>query len=459
MAVTKIIPIRSSIEKSIDYICNPAKTYGSFFIHSEHCSPRTAALEFQHYLSQSRAGGNTIGRHLIQSFAPGEVSPETAHEIGIKLAGEILCGQYAFVMATHVNRGHIHNHFVWCAANVETHKKYRSNKQTYHQIRDASDRLCKENCLSVIVPHGVGKSYTEYNAEKQGTSWKATLKADINEALSETADFNDFLNRMQARGYEIKRGKYISFRAPGQERFTRAKTLGEDFAEDALKRKISQKSAPRTYTFIDRPAMSKPETNIPAEKPRRIGEVIDIQNNEKCQASGAYERWAKLHNLKVCAESLMVFQKYGSVENFEKHFEQCIGDKLTLGQSLNAAQSRIKELTDLRGNIITYMQTKDVYAQYQTAKRRDVFLQKNEADIIKHEAAKRALAKAKPPLPKIKEIELEITNLRASMSETDGLYKQISMELKQLSATRKNLQAITGRDISRPNNLTSDLYI
>ena len=112
MAVTKIIPIRTSISNSVDYICNPHKTDDRLLVHSEHCFPHTAGLEFQHYLSQTRAGGNTIGRHLIQSFAPGEVTPEQAHEIGKKLAAEVLKGEYAFVMATHVDRGHVHNHFV-----------------------------------------------------------------------------------------------------------------------------------------------------------------------------------------------------------------------------------------------------------------------------------------------------------------------------------------------------------
>lgn len=166
MAVTKIIPIRFTIEKSIDYICNPKKTDDLLYLHSEHCVPQTAALTFQHHLRQARAGGNTIGRHLIQSFAPGEVSPETAHEIGKKLAAEILGGQYAYVMATHIDRGHIHNHFVWGAANVETHTRYRSNKRTYHEIRSASDRLCEEYSLSVIVPQGRGKSYFKYQQEK-----------------------------------------------------------------------------------------------------------------------------------------------------------------------------------------------------------------------------------------------------------------------------------------------------
>ena len=128
MAVTKIIPIRVTLQNSVDYICNPDKTDDRLLVHSEHCFPNTAGLEFSHYLSQTRAGGNTIGRHLIQSFAPGEVSPEQAYEIGKKLAAEILGGQYAYVMTTHVDRDHVHNHFVWCAVNIETHNRYVSNK-------------------------------------------------------------------------------------------------------------------------------------------------------------------------------------------------------------------------------------------------------------------------------------------------------------------------------------------
>jgi hypothetical protein len=158
MAVTKIIPIRTTLQNSVDYICNPDKTDDRLLVHSENCYPNTAGLEFEHYLRQTRAGGNTIGRHLIQSFAPDEVTPEQAHEIGKQLAAEILKGEYAFVMATHVDRGHVHNHFVWCAANIVTHKRYRSNRETYHEIRNLSDRLCKENELSVIGPQGYGTS-------------------------------------------------------------------------------------------------------------------------------------------------------------------------------------------------------------------------------------------------------------------------------------------------------------
>ncbi len=282
MAVTKIIPIKVSIEKSVSYICNPDKTDGSLFIFSEHCFPETAALEFKYFMNQAQSGGNTIGRHLIQSFAPGEVTPEKAHEIGKRLAGEILKGEYAFVLATHVDRGHVHNHFVWCAANVVTHKRYRSNKNTYHEIRDASDKLCKENSLSIIEPRGAGKSYAEYNAERQGTSWKAKLRDAIESVISEASDFEDFLIKMEALGYEIKKGKYISFRAPWQERFTRAKTLGEGYAEEDIKKSIARNNELVNSLKIKRSEIDSPPLPIKLDSEvKTIKPIINIESNSK----------------------------------------------------------------------------------------------------------------------------------------------------------------------------------
>ena len=197
MAVTKIIPIRSTIQRSVNYICNPDKTEGSLLIYSEHCVPQLAGQIFHHHLDQCRAGGNTIGRHLIQSFAPNEVDPATAHEIGKWLAEEILGGRYAYVLSTHVDRGNIHNHFIWGAADIVSHKRYRSNKASYHEIRNVSDRLCKEQNLSVIVPQGIGKSYAEWEAEKQGTSWKEKLKNAIDTIIPTVSDFENLISRMK----------------------------------------------------------------------------------------------------------------------------------------------------------------------------------------------------------------------------------------------------------------------
>ena len=455
MAVTKIIPVRSTIEKSIDYICNPAKTDGGFFVHSEHCAPQTAALEFQNLLRQSRAGGNTIGRHLIQSFAPGEVDPATAHEIGIKLADEILKGKYAYVMATHVDRGHIHNHFVWCAADVVDHKRYRSNKNTYHEIRETSDRLCKDNSLSVIIPHGVGMGYTEYNAAKQGTSWKAKLRSGIDAVISRSVTFEDFLKRMEFLGCEIKRGKYISFRAPGQERFTRAKTLGDDYTEEALKKKIADRAAAKSEVQPGPELISAPvvppiaSSTLPAAPPAPTPtvkppaqKIIDTAASEKAQQSEAYAFWAKLHNLKVTAETVRLVQQYGGLDALDDYFRQCIADKLTLDQSVKADDARIQQLATLRRTVNIYHSTKTVYDQYRVAPDREKFYQQHTTDIKAHRAAREALKQVKPPIPSVKSIDAEAKKLMASKAEASALARQKKTEIQQLATIRSNLYSI-----------------
>ena len=170
MAITKTHPIKATLKAAIDYICNPAKTDGKLLVSSFGCTSETADIEFEWTRRHAIDKGTNLGRHLIQAFAPGEASPEEAHEIGMELAKEILDGKYEFVLTTHIDRGHIHNHVIWNAVSFTDHKHYHSNKRSYYEIRRASDRLCKEHGLSVIVPgQEKGKSYIEYTTAKGGT--------------------------------------------------------------------------------------------------------------------------------------------------------------------------------------------------------------------------------------------------------------------------------------------------
>ena len=239
MAVTKIHPIKSTLKKALDYIENPDKTYDKMLVSSFACSYETADIEFEMLLAQAYQKGNNLAHHLIQSFAPSEATPEQAHEIGRQLADEVLQGKYPYVLTTHIDKGHVHNHIIFCAVDMVNQRKYISNKQSYAYIRRTSDRLCKENGLSVVKPgQSKGKSYAEWDAQRKGTSWKAKLKAAIDAAIPQAKDYDDFLRPMQAQGYEIKPDKFISFRAPGQERFTRCKTLGEAYTEEAIKEEL-----------------------------------------------------------------------------------------------------------------------------------------------------------------------------------------------------------------------------
>ena len=222
MAVTKTHPIKSTLKAAIDYICNPDKTDGKLLVSSFGCTVETADIEFAWTRRHAIDKGTNLGRHLIQAFEPGEVTPEEAHRIGMELAREVLGGKYEFVLTTHIDRNHVHNHLIFNAVNFQDHRHYRSNKRSYHEIRRTSDRICKEHGLSVIIPgRDKSKSHIEHQAEQNGTSYKAKLRAAIDRLLPGCVGLEDLLRCLQREGYELKRGKYISARAPGQERFMR----------------------------------------------------------------------------------------------------------------------------------------------------------------------------------------------------------------------------------------------
>ena len=443
MAVTKIKPIRSTINKSIDYVCNAKKTEECKYIYSERCFPQTAAAEFEIYLRNAQAG-NTIGRHLIQSFAPGETTPEQAHEIGRKLAAEILGGQYAYVMSTHVDRNHIHNHFVWCSVNLETNKKYRSNKATYHKIQEVSDRLCGEYNLSVITEKSGlrGKSYTEYQADKNNNSWKHQLRKTIDAAIRSANDFEAFLKFMREADYEIKYGKYISFcaRNAGQERFTRGKTIGDDYTEERIRARIQSK---------------EPLIIAPPSSDFNVRQVIDIEGSEKIKSNPGYEHWARIFNLKESARTLIYLKEnnMADVDKFNACYKISANNFFSKKDVFIDSQKRIKELQELQTKIRQYANTKEVYKAYMEAKDKNKFLRKNdgaERDIALHKASKKHFndytAKYGKPLPKIAEVTAEIQSLKSSLPQQEADYKAAKTEFDNMVKLKVNLQHLLGKD-------------
>ena len=383
MAVTKIKPIKSTLSKALDYIQNPDKTDGKMLVSSFGCSYETADIEFGFTLAQAIEKGNNLAHHLIQSFEPGEVDYEKAHEIGKQLADAVTKGQHEYVLTTHIDKGHIHNHIIFCAVNFVDYHKYNSNKRSYYGIRNMSDRLCRENGLSVVVPGkgSKGKSYAEYHAEKVGTSWKGKLKITVDTLITQVASFEELLQRLQAAGYEIKPGKYISCRAPGQERFTRLKTLGVDYTEEAIKERIAGK---RTKA-----------AKAPKEQ-RGVSLLIDIENSIKAAQSRGYEQWAKIHNLKLAAKTMNFLTEH-KIEQYAEltaKITEVAKASEQAADSLKEVEKRLTDMTLLIKNINTYQKTKPAYAAYRKAKDKEKYRTAHESDIILYEAAAKAIKAA-----------------------------------------------------------------
>ena len=431
MAVTKIHPIKSTLRKALDYIENPDKTDEKLFVSSYGCSYETADIEFQMLLDQALKKGNNLAHHLIQAFEPGETTPEQAHEIGRQLADEVLGGKYPYVITTHIDKGHLHNHIIFCAVDMANQRKYISNRQSYAYIRRTNDRLCREHGLSVVMPgKDKGKSYAEWDAQRKGKSWKAKLKTAIDAAIPQARDFDSFLRLMEAQGYEMKRGKFISFRSPGQERFTRCKTLGVDYTEEAITRRIKGLA-------VDRGPKRKVEQGISLR--------IEIENNIKAQQSAGYARWAKLYNLKQAAKALNFLTEHQieSYEGLESRLDEISTANDEAAAALKAVERRLGEMALLIKQISTYKQTRPVALEYHRAKDKAAFRREHESQLILYEAAARALKEAgMKKLPNLYALRAEYKKLDGERERLSEQYNEVKKELKEYGIIKQNVDSI-----------------
>ena len=441
MAVTKIKPIKSTLSKALDYIENPDKTDGKMLISSFGCSYETADIEFGYTLSQALDKGSNLAFHLIQSFAPGEVDYEKAHEIGKQLADAVTKGQHEYVVTTHIDKGHIHNHVIFCAVNFVDHHKYNSNKRSYYGIRNMSDKLCRENGLSVVVPGkgSKGKSYAEYQAEKTGTSWKGKLKIAVDALIPQVSSFEELLTRLQAAGYEIKPGKYVSCRAPGQERFTRLKTLGADYTEEAIRERIAGRRAKAA--------------KAPREQ-RDVSLLIDIENSIKAAQSKGYEQWAKIHNLKQAAKTMnfLTEHKIEQYADLVSRIEEMSAESGQAADALKNAEKRLADMAVLIKNVSTYQKTKPVYDAYRKARNREKYRAGQEQAIILHEAAARSLKAAGiAKLPNLAALQSEYEALQAQKEALYADYGKLKKKVREYDIVKQNIDSIlqTGKQPER----------
>lgn len=432
MAVTKIKPIKSTLKKALDYIQNPDKTDGKMLVSSFGCSPETADIEFEFTIAQALNRGNNLAHHLIQSFEPGEVDYQKAHEIGKQLADAVTKGQYEYVLTTHIDKGHVHNHIIFCSVNFVDYHKYNSNERSYYGIRNMSDRLCRENGLSVVVPQkgGKGKSYAEYIAEKTGTSWKGKLKTAVDALVPQVSSFEELLSRLQAAGYEIKPGKYVSCRAPGQERFTRLKTLGADYTEEAIRERIEGR---RTRT-----------AKAPKAE-RGVSLLIDIENSIKAAQSRGYEQWAKIHNLKQAAKTLNFLTEHqiNQYEDLTAKIEEVQTESERTGDALKEVEKRLADMAVLIKNVSTFQKTKPAYDTYRKARNKDRYRAAHEGTVILHEAATKALKAAGiSKLPNLAALQAEYEKLQEQKEALRTDYDKLKKQVKEYDVIKQNIDSI-----------------
>lgn len=452
MATTRLIPLHTgkgrnfgkAIRNVIGYVSNPKKTHQGELVTGFGCNPETADGEFllmkREYIAQTgrhRGKDDVIAYHLRQSFVPGEITPEEANRIGCELAKRFTHGQHAYVVATHEDRRHVHSHIIISAVNLDCDRKFRNFWGSSKAIRRLSDTLCIQNGLSIIEqPKGHSKSYNKWLGNEAKTSQRDGLREAIDAALArQPKDFEELLTMLQRGGWEVKRGKRISLKGKGQERFKRLDSLGEDYSEAALRAIIAGEKEHH---------LREKKTVQPM---RQVNLLVDIQAKLQAGKGAGYERWAKVFNLKQMAQTLNYLSENNlmNIEDLTAKTDAATARVHEMQVTIRETEKRMAELHTLKGHIINYVKTREVYAAYRMAGYSKKFVAEHEQEIKLHQAAKEAFsALGTQKIPKVKEIQAEYDALREKKKQAYAAYHQAQDEMRQLLTVRANVERILG---------------
>ena len=443
MAITKIHPIKATLNLAIEYITDTKKTDEQILVSTNKCHPVSAHTQFLKRRKEQNIKGNVLARHLIQSFLPGETSPEIAHQIGMELCEKILKGEYEFILSTHIDKGHIHNHIIFNNVNMATGKCYQSNKRSYHQIRYQSDKLCKEYNLSVIDEYYErfkkkyktnGKSWYENEQAKNGSSWKSKLQFNIDKMIAQSKDWAEFTQNMTELGYEIKYGKHIAFKQKGKARFTRAKTIGADYTEDRIKERISEPNFKKTF---------------PVKK--RIGNIIDIANNPKIQQSKGYKYWATKHNLKAASDTVLSMREKGfqSLTQLDNYIKKSADKRQNLQEKIKKLEEKITTLSRSMEQVHTVNKYRQIYQEYKKNPGDKNFVREHRSEILLYENNLESLKKAYSKMPNSKQLFEKLEDLSKKKNTLMQEYSSAKSEMNELYQIRKNYEQYMGKERER----------
>lgn len=453
MAISNLLPRKimknrtryQSMAERHDYDQKEEKTDGGDLVSSYMCSPETAAQEFEisKKLYTQLTGRSQPPKHdiimyrIIQSFKPGEISPEDAHKIGWELAMKFTGGQHQFVVSTHTDKRHIHTHIEFNSTNLNCDAKFQNVKGTAFILRRMNDELCRAHGLSVIEnPKQKAKSQKEMAAAQYGTSHKKQLQQAIDRVLPECKTYEEFLAKMRAEGYEVIDGKNPGFRLPGWERPTRINRLGEGYTKTALQERIAGARG--------RSAGGK---TVSAHTGRKVNLLIDIQAKLAAGKGASYERWAKIFNLKEAAKTLnfLIENNLTDYDELALRAAQAEDGFNEVSQKIKQLEARMAGVAQLKTHIIQYSKTREVYAAYKKSRHKKEFLAEHGDEIARHEAAKKAFdALGGKPIPKVAQLSKEYAALLEEKQTQYEQYKALRQDMIAYQTALRNVDKILG---------------
>ena len=444
MAATRLIALHKNKGKSVaaclksrtDYVQNPDKTEQGELVSSYECSPLTVDEEFMlskrqyELVTGRRQKSDVIAYQIRQSFKPGEITAEEANKVGYELAMRFTKGKYAFIVATHIDRHHIHNHAIFNSTALDGSRKFRDFFFSALAVQRLSDLICLEHQLSVIEkkPYRERQKRIVYPPKESN---RDRLCGIIDTILAEKPeDYEAFLQKLEQQDYEVKRGKHTAVKGKGQKRFIRFRTLGIGYGEDEIKAVLEGKA--KHHPYQKQPSKEQP-----------IQLLVDIQGKMAEGKSVGYKKWATKFNLKEMSKTLLFLQeqKISSAEELRERAATATERYHAMGDSIKAAEARLTEITVLKTHIINYAKTREVYATYRKAGYSKAFLEAHREEIALHKAAKAAFDEAGlQKLPKVKALDAEFAELLTKKKAAYPEYRKARKEMQELVRAQKNVE-------------------
>lgn len=447
MAATRLIPLHVNKGKTIalslgdrtDYAKNPEKTEKGELVTGYQCDPMTVDEEFMlskrqyEQITGRRQKHEVIAYQIRQSFKPGEITPEEANRLGHELALRFTKGKYAFIVATHTDRAHVHNHIVFNSTSIDATRKFKNFWLSSFALQRVSDLICLENGLSVIAPKPY-KERTKRTEYPRRVKNRDVLCEDIDLILQKKPEsFDAFLHELQQLNYEIKYGKHISVRGKNQTRFIRLSSLEDGYTEADLRAHFLGQREHKPA------AKQRVRTNA-----RPFNLVIDIQS--KLQSKGVgYQRWASVYNLKQMSKTLLFLRdhKIESMEQLDQMVVQQVAKRDALLTSIQQSEKRLVEIGTLKKHIINYSKTRSTYEEYRKAGYSKKFLEAHREEITLHKAAKAAFDElGVKKLPKVKELSIEYAEVLTAKKQTYAEYRQVKNEAQELLIAQRNIASL-----------------
>lgn len=445
MAATRLIALHINKGKTIaqclrdrtDYAQNPEKTEKGELVTGYECDPMTVDEEFllakRQYLhiTGRRQQSDVIAYQIRQSFKPGEITPEEANRVGYELGMRFTKGKHAFLVATHTDRAHIHNHIIFNSTSLDCRRKFRDFHNSGLVLQKVSDIICVEHGLSIIEK----KPYRERVKRKEYPKrrcFRDEIRQAIDQALQKKPeDFESFLRLLEQDGYTCKRGKHTALWKEGQDRFLRFRSLGEGYTEEEIRTVILGEKEHRIRSKGKQMA-----------SPKRLNLLVDI--DARLQAKGiGYQRWATVYNLKQMAQTMIFLREHGieDVDQLQKKAEQAANCFDELDDKIKSAEKRLVEIAALKKHIINYAKTREIYSEYRKSGYSKKFYESHREANTLHKAAKDAFNElGVRKLPKVKDLTAEYAKVLADKKAAYAQYRDARSEMQEYLKAQKNVE-------------------